>query len=494
MATSQLPPQPFLDGDMTVQALVVGAGITGLTAARLLLEQGVTVAVIESGSVSGGVTGSTTAKVTALQSTIYSDLTKSWGTNVAAAYAGANLEGLEMIRTRVLEEKIDCDFADAPAFTYSTTAAGARKVAAEVEAARGAGLAVELTTSTDLPFPIRAAARLDGQARFHPTKYCSALLGVILGKGGAVFERTRALDIDTGSGTVTTDRGTIRSDMIFITSHVPFVNNGLYPVRMSASRSYAVAFRSSRPIEGMHINVEQPVRSVRAAGDGYTIVGGESHPVGSPIDTEDCYRSLESWSRERFEAESIEYRWSAHDYRSADGLPFVGPMGSSGRVFVATGYAKWGMTNGTVAAAIITDLAMGRDNPWAEVFDSRRIALRHAAPGMVKLSGSFLKSFVGGRLMPLSEADGLGMGEGRVVSIGGQKAAMFRDDDGSLHAVSPVCTHLGCQVEFNTAERTWDCPCHGSRFGVDGRVIHGPAVEDLASIDTSRSGVKTPEG
>jgi Rieske Fe-S protein len=275
--------------------------------------------------------------------------------------------------------------------------------------------------------------------------------------------------------------------MTFVTSHVPFVDKGLYPVRMSASRSYAVAFRSNGAIEGMHISVEQPIRSVRGTGDGYTIVGGESHPVGSPIDTEECYRSLESWARERLDAGPIEHRWSAHDYRSADRLPFAGPMGSSGRVFVATGYAKWGMTNGTVAAAIITDLAMGRDNPWAEVFDSRRIALRQAAPGMAKMSGSFLKNFVAGRLLPVPDADGLGMGEGRVVSIGDRKAAVFQEDDGSLHAVSPVCTHLGCQVEFNTAERTWDCPCHGSRYDVDGKVIHGPAVDDLAAIDLSRS-------
>jgi glycine/D-amino acid oxidase-like deaminating enzyme/nitrite reductase/ring-hydroxylating ferredoxin subunit len=494
MATSPLPRQPVLDGDLIVQALVVGAGITGLTAARLLLEHGITVAVIDSGAVSAGVTGSTTAKVTALQSTIYSDLSRSWGTEVAAAYAGANLVGLEMIRRRVMEEKIDCDFADAPAFTYATTAAGTRKVAAEVEAAREAGLGVVLTTDTDLPFPIRAAARLDGQARFHPIKYCSALLGGILAEGGAVFERTRALDIDSASGIVTTDRGSIRSDMTFVTSHVPFVDKGLYPVRMSASRSYAVAFRSNGAIEGMHISVEQPIRSVRGTGDGYTIVGGESHPVGSPIDTEECYRSLESWARERLDAGPIEYRWSAHDYRSADRLPFVGPMGSSGRVFVATGYAKWGMTNGSVAAAIITDLAMGRDNPWAEVFDSGRIALRQAAPSMVKMSGSFLKNFVAGRLVPVPDADALGRGEGRVVSIGDRKAAVFQDDDGSLHAVSPVCTHLGCQVEFNTAERTWDCPCHGSRYDVDGKVIHGPAVDDLAAIDLSRSEMKTAEG
>jgi glycine/D-amino acid oxidase-like deaminating enzyme/nitrite reductase/ring-hydroxylating ferredoxin subunit len=489
LATSQLPRQPVLEGDITVQALVVGAGITGLTAARLLLDSGVRVAVIDSGAVSAGVTGSTTAKVTALHSTIYSTLSKAWGADVATAYAQANLEGLEMIRRRVAEEQIDCDFVDAPALTYATSAAGAKKVAAEVEAAREAGLAVYGTTDTDLPFPIRAAARLDGQARFHPTRYCSGLLRGIVANGGAVFEQTRALDLDAGSGAVSTDRGTIRSEMVFIASHVPFVNTGLYPSRMSASRSYAVAFRSTQPVEGMHISVEEPIRSIRGTGDGYTIVGGESHPAGAGIDTEQCYDALESWSRERFEAGPIEYRWSAHDYRSADGLPFAGPMGTSGRVFVATGFAKWGMTNGTIAASIMTDLALGRDNRWAEVFDSRRIAPRQAAAGLLKMSASYSKNVVTKRLLSSRAPDvgELGPGEGGVVSDGGRRAAAYRDEEGALHAVSPICTHMGCQVEFNSAERTWDCPCHGSRFGVDGKVIHGPAVRDLAAIDIQQA-------
>jgi glycine/D-amino acid oxidase-like deaminating enzyme/nitrite reductase/ring-hydroxylating ferredoxin subunit len=494
MQTSRLPELPVLNGDISVQALVVGAGITGLTAARQLLEQGVSVAVIDSARVAGGVTGSTTAKVTALQSTIYSDLSKTWGTDVARAYAEANVEGLEMIRRRVLDEKIECDFASAPAFTYATSAAGARKVAAEVDAARAAGLPVTLTSDSDLPFNIQAAARLDNQARFHPTRYCAGLLKGILADGGAVFEDTRAHDIDTESGIVTTDKGSIRAEMTFIASHVPFVGKGLYSVRMSASRSYAVAFRSQNAtLEGMHISVEEPIRSIRATGDGYTIVGGESHPSGAPFDTERCYQALEAWSQERFGAEEVEYRWSAHDYRSADRLPFVGPMGSSSRVFVATGFAKWGMTNGTVSAAIMTDLALGRDNPWAEIFDSRRIALRQAVPGLMKLGARTLRNQTVERLLPVPDAAGLDKGEGGVVTVGGRRAAVFRDEDDSLHAVSPVCTHLGCQVEFNTAERTWDCPCHGSRYDVDGKVIHGPAVDDLAVIDLSGSEMKTAE-
>jgi glycine/D-amino acid oxidase-like deaminating enzyme/nitrite reductase/ring-hydroxylating ferredoxin subunit len=496
MATSQSPDQPVLHGDTTVEALVVGAGITGLTAARLLLEHDVTVAVIDSGPVCAGVTGFTTAKVTALQSTIYSELSKKWGVGVAAAYGEANVEGLEMIRRRVLEEKIDCDFAPAPAFTYATSKVGSRRVEAEVEAAQRAGLPVKLTAESDLPFPIEAAARLDGQARFHPRRYCLALMRGILANGGAVFERTRALDLDPTSGRVATDRGSIRADMVFVASHVPFLDKGLYPARMSTSRSYAIAFRSPQPLEGMHISVDEPVRSLRATGDGYTIVGGEGHPSGDPVDTKECYRALESWAREQLGAVPAEYRWSAQDYRSADGLPFVGPLGSSGRVFLATGYAKWGMTNGTISAAIMTDLALGRANPWAEVFDSGRVALRQAAPALMENTGRTLANLVARKLPhpSLPDVADLSPGEGGVVSVGRHRAAAFRDEDGVVHAVSAACTHLGCQVQFNPAERTWDCPCHGSRFGLDGKVLHGPAVDDLTVIEVRRSETPRPIG
>jgi hypothetical protein len=202
---------------------------------------------------------------------------------------------------------------------------------------------------------------------------------------------------------------------------------------------------------------------LRATGDGYTIVGGEGHPSGDPVDTKECYRALESWAREQLGAVPAEYRWSAQDYWSADGLPFVGPLGSSGRVFLATGYAKWGMTNGTISAAIMTDLALGRANPWAEVFDSGRVALRQAAPALMENTGRTLANLVARKL-----------------------------PHPSLPDVADL--YLGCQVQFNPAERTWDCPCHGSRFGLDGKVLHGPAVDDLTVIEVRRSETPRPIG
>ncbi|HSK07756.1 MAG TPA: FAD-dependent oxidoreductase [Acidimicrobiia bacterium] len=485
MATSEWPDFPPLDTDISLGALVVGSGITGLTAARLLAGEGVEVGVIDSGRLCSGVTGFTTAKLSALQSTVYTELSETWGDEVAAVYASSNLWAIDQVRRLVAEDRIDCDFQDEPAYTYAESDEHLGRIEAEVDAASRAGLDVSFTVETDLPYPIAGAVRLADQARFHPRRYCRGLLDATVGRGGVVFENTRALSLDADAGTVVTDRGTVTADLVIVATHLPFGNLGGYFARTSASRSYAVAFaQDSHPLEGMYISVDEPIRSLRSTGDGYTIVGGENHPVGEDEDTTRRYQALEEWCRERLGSGPVEHRWSAQDYRSADGLPFIGPLGSSGKSYLATGFAKWGMTNGTIAASIMVDLALGRDNPWAEVFDSRRMAARQALPETLKVNAKAAGHFVGGRITSssLSASSLPGPGHGDVVSHDDERLAVFQGEDGEVSALSPYCTHLGCVVGFNTAEQTWDCPCHGSRFDLDGRVIHGPAVEDLAPV------------
>jgi Rieske Fe-S protein len=270
-----------------------------------------------------------------------------------------------------------------------------------------------------------------------------------------------------------------------LATHLPFPDDGGYFARVEPMRSYALALRigGRRPL-GMYISIDEPTRSVRSTTEDWVIVGGEGHKVGQDDDTTERYRALESWARERFDVERIGYRWSAQDYKTADGIPYIGRLTpTSERTFVATGYGKWGMTNGTVAAMILADLVQGRENPWAATFDSTRIALRQSVKQLISENADVVKRFVGDRLSSLrsGDADGLGPGAGGIVDLNGEHVAAFRDDSGILHAVSATCTHLGCQVQFNTAERTWDCPCHGSRFDIEGRVLQGPAVDDLAS-------------
>ena len=472
--------RPPLAGPVTVDVAVIGAGITGLTAAALLQDDGASVVVLEAGAVCSGVTAYTTAKVTSLHGLVYAGLAGSAGDDVARLYGEANQAAVERVATFVEERGIDCDFSRRSAYTYTTDPGQVKQVEAEVEVARRLGLPAELTTETELPFDVAAAVRLDDQAQFHPRRYCRGLAGPV-----AVHEHTRALGVDEGGGgpcTVSTDRGEVRAGHVVVATHLPFLDRGGFFAKCHPTRSYALAARLDGPVpRGMYLGIDRPTRSVRAAqGDGLVILGGEGHKVGQDDDTRRRHAALEEWARATFPVASVEYRWSAQDLVPVDGRPFVGPQLPGSRVLVATGFKKWGMTNGTAAAMILADLVAGRDNPWTAAFDATRIR-ETVTRDLVKENLDVGKRFVGDRLRTLlpPDAEHLRPGEGGIARLGGEKVAAYRDDEGRLHAVSPVCTHLGCLVSFNTAERTWDCPCHGSRYTVEGRVIEGPATKDL---------------
>jgi glycine/D-amino acid oxidase-like deaminating enzyme/nitrite reductase/ring-hydroxylating ferredoxin subunit len=474
-------------GPAGVDVAIVGAGITGLTLGRLLVQHGVKVAIIESGDICAGATGYTTAKVTSLHSLIYAQLERSFGAETAAVYATANQAAAAKIVELIAADAIECGLETAAAYTYTQLEEGVADIEAEVSAAQRAGLPASLTTETALPYEIRAAVRVDDQWQFHPRKYCLGLARAIVGAGGLVFQNTRALGVDESAMTVTTDRTTLHAGTVVLATHLPFPAAGAYFARCRAERSYAIAARvTGDRVSGMYISADEPTRSIRSTSDGWLLVGGEGHKVGQDDDTRTRYSNLERWTREQFDIASIDFRWSAQDYRTADGLPYVGRLGAgSERVFTATGYGKWGMTNGTAAAMILADLIQGRDNPWATTFDSTRLAPRQSAKRVVSGTVDVAKHFVGDRLAALrpSAIESLEPGSGSLVELDGDTVAGFRSDDGTLYAVSATCTHLGCKVSFNTAERTWDCPCHGSRFDIDGRVLEGPAVKDLERKD-----------
>lgn len=483
VSTTEATSYPTLERDIEADVVVVGSGITGLTTARLLAAQGRRVVVLEARDLAAGVTGYTTAKLTALHTAIYSQLSEIWDDEVAAVYATANQAAIAKVRDLVAADGIECDLRDASAYTYAESSEHLSLIESEVEAGRRAGLDVSFTTDTELPYQINGAVRLDGQAQFHPRRYCLGLADAITDKAGLIFENSPVVDLDADTAKVSTERATVRAERVVVATQIPFVKRGGHFARMTPSRSYALALKpDGESIRHMYISVDQPTRSLRSTGDGYLIVGGEGHPVGTDQDTTKRYEALESWAHDKFPGCSVEYKWSAQDYRSADRLPFIGRLTSgTERVFVATGFAKWGMTNGTVAAMIISDLIQGVPNPWADTFDSTRIALPEGGRETLTAGIEFAKHFVGDRIKSLDRpsASELSPGEGGVVWWEGRSVAAFRDDDGTLHAVSPTCTHMGCRVSFNTAERSWDCPCHGSRFDVDGHVLQGPAIKHL---------------
>jgi glycine/D-amino acid oxidase-like deaminating enzyme/nitrite reductase/ring-hydroxylating ferredoxin subunit len=478
---------PRLDGDLEVDVAVVGGGITGVTTAFLLKRAGKRVALLEMKRIARGATGYTTAKLTSGHNAIYSQLEQTFGPDGARTYADANQAGLEQIRTLAGELGIDCDLESRANYVYASSAESTPRIEAEVEAARRAGLDVSLVKETSLPYPVAAAARLENQAQFHPRKYVLGLAEAVPGGGSHLFEETRARDVRRGEPcTVLTQHGVVRAQDVIVASHLPFEDAGLYFAKTHPVRSYAIAFpidAESAP-DGMFISADEPTRSLRTApadGGRLLIVGGEGHKTGQG-DAAESYRRLEAWAREHFPVESVPYRWATHDYVSVDRVPFVGPLLPwRTRVWVATGYGKWGLTNGTAAALILTDLVLGRENPWAELFSSRRVRSL-ASRSLVRENANAARRFVAGRLkLPGAEVvDVLAPGEGAVVRLEGETLAVSRAEDGSLVAVSPRCTHLGCYVGWNGVERTWDCPCHGSRYLPDGSVIEGPAVSDLA--------------
>jgi glycine/D-amino acid oxidase-like deaminating enzyme/nitrite reductase/ring-hydroxylating ferredoxin subunit len=477
---------PPLSGDRQCDVVVVGAGITGLTLARILVEGGVNVVVVDAGPVCAGATGYTTAKVTALHRLVYRELLDRHGEERTRVYAAANQLAVERVAEFTEADAIECDLTPAAAVTYTQRDEHVAAIDAEVEAARQVGLPVERTTTTDLPYPVRAAIRLDHQFHFDPRRYCLGLARHVDERGGSVHEHTRARGVEraTSGVSVTTDRGTITADRAVLATHLPFLDRGGFFTRAHPYRSYALLARVPQAVpDDMYISVEEPTRSLRPTADGRLIVGGEGHKTGQESETGRHYAALESWARANFDVSSIEHRWSAQDYLTVDGMPYVGQLKPrEERILVATGFRKWGMTNGTAAAEILADQILGRDNPWAAAFDATRVAPSASVASFLRENVGVAWHFVADRIGALRApaADTLRTGEGAVVKHDGGAAACYRDEDGLLHAVSSTCTHLGCQVMFNDAERTWDCPCHGSRFDIDGRVLEGPAVRDLA--------------
>jgi glycine/D-amino acid oxidase-like deaminating enzyme/nitrite reductase/ring-hydroxylating ferredoxin subunit len=483
-----VPPEfSRLEHDVAVDVAVVGAGITGLTTALLLKRAGASVAVLEGRRIGHGVTGYTTAKLTSLQGLVYTLLTSRFGVERATIYAQANEAAVAKVAELAGATGADCDLRTKPNHTYVEQAAGLGRIEEELEAASRAGLPVTFTTETDLPFPIAGAVRLDGQAEFHPVKYLAALADAVSGEGSHVFEESMATGVEDGSPChVRTELGRVTADSVVVATHMPFLDRGLFFARLRPERSYVVAARLEGDApQGMYLSADQPTRSIRShpiGGREITLIGGEGHKTGQ-ADAEERYGRLEHWAHERFDVEALVCRWAAQDHISADGMPYVGRVTPlSGRLLTATGFRKWGLTNGTAAAMMMSDAVLGRANPWAEAFNSNRVAVRAAAPRLVKENVNAGFHFFADRLRNHvgSATEQLDAGEGRVVRDGLGQAAVYRDDEGDLHRLSARCTHQGCIVRWNDAERTWDCPCHGSRFDpVDGEVIEGPAVAPL---------------
>jgi glycine/D-amino acid oxidase-like deaminating enzyme/nitrite reductase/ring-hydroxylating ferredoxin subunit len=490
--STQLANYPKLSKDVIVDVAIVGGGIAGLTTAALLKKSGKTVAVLEARQIATAASGHTTAKVTSLHQIIYSSLIKKIGEEKARLYAEANQAGVERIAKFVAEEGIDCDFSRTKAYTFAETEKALEQVEDEVKAAHKLGLPVSFTSETSLPFPIKGAVQFDNQAQFHVRKYLLHLAQMIAGNGSFVFENTQVKSIEDGhSCQVFTDYGVVSASDVVVATNLPMMDEGLYFAKTFSKRSYLIgaAIAPEKAPQGMFIGAEEEYYSIRTTpyqDKLLLLIGGGGHKVGTVTQTEDSYRKLETFARERFDINAIQYRWSSQDVVSFDKIPYVGkltPM--SQHIYVATGFSLWGMSNGTISGMLLTDLILGRENAWLRVFDSTR-ATPFLTPESAKNNLEVTTHWIGDRLKGLSRSlDQVAIGEGELVTVDGHKVAAYRDESGTVHAVSAVCTHLGCIVNWNSAERSWDCPCHGARFSCDGKVLNGPALKDLQAIQNN---------
>jgi glycine/D-amino acid oxidase-like deaminating enzyme/nitrite reductase/ring-hydroxylating ferredoxin subunit len=396
-----------------------------------------------------------------------------------------------MVASLVREHSIDCDFETKSNYTYCEDPSDVSKIEQEAAAASRAGLPVEVVHETSLPFPVAAAVRLDGQAQFHPRKYLLRLVEELQRGGCLFFDDTRATGVDEGDPCVVeTTGGTVRADHVVVATHYTFLDRSMLFPRVHPKRSYALVgpVPSGNVPDGMFLST-QPSWSVRTVRDGdelLVLAGGSGHNVGQHYDTEERYASLEAWARSKLGMSEVRYRWSTQDGSSVDALPYIGRLTPlSKRVFTATAFGKWGMTNGTLAGMILSDHVTGADNEWASLFDPHRATVKASASKFAQENVKIAGHWFGDRFNhPQSGVPGdLAPGEAAVSGTGAGQVAAYRDEAGRLHKVSAVCTHLGCIVTWNNAETTWDCPCHGSRFDMDGKVVQGPAVKDLEPKD-----------
>ena len=493
IATAAARTREALRADLDVDVAVVGGGIVGLTSAYLLQKEGRRVALLERDRLLHGVTGHTTAKVTSQQGVLYQTLVERFGEEKARLHGEASETAKETIARLVAETGADARFTRAPNHVYTTDRAQVDRLRKEAEVSARLGLPASFTLDTELPFPVEGAVRFEDQAHFHPSRYLLRLAERAEAAGCQIFEQTPVVDLKDGEPCeVRTRHATLRARHVLVATNVPILDKAYFVTRMKAKRDYAVAAANEgRRIEGMYVNVDEPHRSVRPyeGDDGPMLVfAGDMHDVGER-DSTDHYANMARFAREHFSIGPIQYRWSTQDYFPVDELAFIGKASPTAkRTFTSTGFRAWGMTQGTVAALLFTDWVLGRENPWTDLYDpygAARVAQDVANKEFIKLQARATKNLVGERLMRHPERD-LAPGEGQVMRVDGKVLAVSRDLDGTVRSVSAACSHMGCLVAWNSNERSWDCPCHGSRFGMDGRVLHGPAVAPLKEAEPPR--------
>jgi glycine/D-amino acid oxidase-like deaminating enzyme/nitrite reductase/ring-hydroxylating ferredoxin subunit len=493
--TAEVPGRPSLASDVTTDVCIVGAGIAGLTTAYLLAKEGRAVVVLDDGPIGGGETGRTTAHLASALDDRFHHLEQIHGETGSRLAGQSHAAAIDRIEAIVSEAGIACDFARVDGYLFVAPGEPEDELDREAEAARRAGLEVEKIARAPLgSFDTGPALRFARQAQFHPLRYLSGLAKAVLAAGGQIYSGVHVEEFAGGSKAhvKTAAGGTVAGKAIVVATNTPVNDRVVMHTKQAPYRTYAIALdipAGSVP-KALFWDTADPYHYVRIQQQGggrpdLLIVGGEDHRTGQADDIEERWTRLEGWTRERLPmSQRVTYKWSGQVLEPADSLAFIGrnPLDQD-NVFIATGDSGQGMTHGTIAGLLITDLIQGRTNPWSHLYDPARRSIRAMKDYATELARSQKGYVPWVTPAEVTSVQEIPAGEGRILREGLHKIAAYRGPAGDVCQLSATCPHLGCIVEWNAGEKTWDCPCHGSRYAPDGHVLNGPAITGLARKD-----------
>jgi hypothetical protein len=474
--------------------IIVGAGITGITTALLLQQAGKRCTIVEAHTPGYGTTGGTTAHLNTLLDTPYSTIIKNFGKENAKLVARAAEDAVNSIRQNVEYYQIDCGYENCKAFLFAQNEKQNEELQEILKACKEVDLLAEEEAFIPVPMDFTRTISVAGQGKFHPLRYIQALAKEFLALGGVLLENTRVEHVSEEDGLLNVEcSGSLLlpcSQLVYATHVSPGIN--LVHLRYTPLRSYAIAVKlaSGDYPEDLAYDMYDPYHYYRTQvidGEPYLIAGGEDHKTGDDdTNTEACFRKLESHVRKYFDVDGVTHRWSSQYYESMDGLPYIGTLpGKSERILVATGFGGNGMTYGTVSAKVLKSIILKEENALIKLFSPSRIKPVAGFKNFAEHNSDVLKELMS-RLFSseaMTSLADVAPDEGKVIQFDNQKIGIYKDQFGAIHAVNATCTHMGCTVSFNQTEKSWDCPCHGARFSIDGAVLNGPADRDLEYLN-----------
>lgn len=462
-----------LKEDSQVEIAIIGAGMVGILTSYLLKQRGIPSIILERNTVASGQTGNTTAKITSGHNLIYHKLIKNFNTDIARLYATANEQALHMYQDIIKKENINCHYNTLPNYIYTMN--NPNKIEKEVDACKLIGLDASYTTDTLLPFEVAASIQLLNQGQFNPMEFINGIIPYL-----DIYENTMVKAIE--DNLIITNQGNIKANKIVMATHYPFINSpGYYFLRQHQERSYVIALKNAGILDGMYIDESSTGNSFRNYED-LLLLGGANHRTGENT-LGGSYESLRRVAETYYPLSFETHHWSAQDAMTLDSIPYIGPYcNRTPNLFVATGFNKWGMTNSMISANLISDLIENKTNPFEEVYSPKRFKITASMMNLMEdgkqsITGLIKQHFS----MPDTLLDDILVGHGGIIEYEGQKVGVYKDPKGIVHMVTTKCTHLGCNLEWNPDELSWDCPCHGSRFDYDGNLLDTPAIETLAN-------------